>query len=120
MPATRRAVSNWKPTDEPFDVEAELRVGFGGLEEAYVSKVTGRPFEMVRAEAAEEAALFKSLVTTCMSDSFLLHQPCKALQGGFVCDLVEVRLGGSHRHRIHFVELQCRTYPPPDIAFTLG
>ena len=40
-------------------------MGFGGLEEAYVSKVTGRPFESVRAEAVEEAALFKSLVTTC-------------------------------------------------------
>ena len=62
----RRAETGWKPTEEPFDVEAELKVGFGGLEEAYVSKVTGRPFEMVRAEAAEEAALFKSLVTTCM------------------------------------------------------
>lgn len=46
-------------------MEAELRVGFGGLEEAYVSKVSGRPFESVTAEAAEEAALFKSLRTTC-------------------------------------------------------
>lgn len=62
---SRRPVeTTWKPTDQPFDVEAELKVGFGGLEEAYVSKVTGRPFESVRAEAVEEAALFKSLVTT--------------------------------------------------------
>jgi ribosome-associated toxin RatA of RatAB toxin-antitoxin module len=65
-PRRRRVTQrDWTPTDEPFDVEAELRVGFGGLEEAYVSRVRGRPFESVTAEAAEEAALFKSLKTTC-------------------------------------------------------
>jgi hypothetical protein len=37
----------WKPDDQPFDVEAEMSVGFGGLEERYVSRVTGRPFESV-------------------------------------------------------------------------
>lgn len=39
--------TTWKPGPEPFQVHAELAVGFGGLEERYVSKVTGTPFERV-------------------------------------------------------------------------
>ena len=39
--------SEWKPSDQPFDVDAELTVGFGGLEEKYISRVAGRPFETV-------------------------------------------------------------------------
>ena len=44
----RRIVAqDWKPDNQPFEVDAELRVGFDGLEEKYVSKVVGRPFESV-------------------------------------------------------------------------
>lgn len=39
--------TSWKPGPEPFTVHAELAVGFGGLEERYVSKVVGTPFERV-------------------------------------------------------------------------
>lgn len=39
--------SGWKPGREPFSVEAELAVGFGGLSERYVSKVVGEPFVKV-------------------------------------------------------------------------
>ena len=45
---TNRAVDKgWKPDDQPFDVEAEMCVGFGGLDEKFISRVTGRPFESV-------------------------------------------------------------------------
>jgi len=37
----------WKPGEKEFDIEAELKVGFGGLEERYVSRVVGRPFDSV-------------------------------------------------------------------------
>lgn len=37
----------WKPGQDPFEVEAELAVGFGGLEERYISNVVGVPFERV-------------------------------------------------------------------------
>lgn len=43
----RRQAIQWKPDDQPFEVDAELRVGFGGLEERYTSRVVGRPFESV-------------------------------------------------------------------------
>lgn len=42
----RRSV-DWSPDDKPFDLEAELMVGFGGLEEVYTSRVVGKPFESV-------------------------------------------------------------------------
>lgn len=39
---------NWRvPHREPFAVNAELAVGFGGLEERYISQVVGTPFESV-------------------------------------------------------------------------
>jgi coenzyme Q-binding protein COQ10 len=43
----RRIAKDWKPDDKPFEVEAELKVGFGGLEERYISRVSGKPFESV-------------------------------------------------------------------------
>jgi len=43
----RRLAADWKPDNKPFEVEAELKVGFGGLEERYISKVSGKPFESV-------------------------------------------------------------------------
>lgn len=43
----RRVPTDWKPDDKPFEVEAELNVGFGGLDERYISKVSGKPFESV-------------------------------------------------------------------------
>lgn len=81
-----RQTQEWKPDNNPFDLEAELKVGFGGLEETYVSRVLGRPFESVtvglgcgserdrnpegtmadtQATAAKQSPLFKSLKTTC-------------------------------------------------------
>lgn len=54
----------WKPGREPFEVDAELVVGFGGLEERYISRVVGTPFERVSATASKQTPLFKSLVTT--------------------------------------------------------
>lgn len=42
-----RGTRDWKPDDQPFDLDAELTVGFGGLEERYTSRVVGRPFESV-------------------------------------------------------------------------
>ncbi|KAK1923564.1 dehydrase and lipid transport-domain-containing protein [Papiliotrema laurentii] len=60
----RRIPTDWKPNDEPFEVDAELRVGFGGLEERYISRVIGKPFESVTATASEQTPLFNSLVTT--------------------------------------------------------
>ena len=41
----------WRPDDQPFDVEAEMCVGFGGLDERFISRVTGRPFESVTVSA---------------------------------------------------------------------
>ncbi|KAL7409233.1 dehydrase and lipid transport-domain-containing protein [Mrakia frigida] len=49
--------------DQPFDVEAELRIGFMGFSEGYVSKVKGRPFDSVEA-IASSTPLFKTLITT--------------------------------------------------------
>jgi coenzyme Q-binding protein COQ10 len=43
----REVDGGWKPGEKDFDVEAELKVGFGGLEERYVSRVVGKPFESV-------------------------------------------------------------------------
>ncbi|TXT12829.1 hypothetical protein VHUM_01230 [Vanrija humicola] len=56
--------SGWKPGREPFAVEAELAVGFGGLQERYVSKVVGEPFVRVSATASERTPMFKNLETT--------------------------------------------------------
>jgi ribosome-associated toxin RatA of RatAB toxin-antitoxin module len=42
-----RRTQEWSPDDKPFDLEAELVVGFGGLEEKYTSRVMGKPFESV-------------------------------------------------------------------------
>lgn len=42
-----RRTIEWKPDDKPFDLDAELMVGFGGLEEKYTSRVMGKPFESV-------------------------------------------------------------------------
>ncbi len=49
--------TSWKPGPEPFVVDAELAVGFGGLEERYVSKVVGTPFERVSVSATEQRQL---------------------------------------------------------------
>ncbi|ORX37784.1 dehydrase and lipid transport-domain-containing protein [Kockovaella imperatae] len=62
--ARKRVWEEWKPDSEPFDVNAELKVGFGGLEEKYVSRVVGKPFESVTATASEGGPLFKSLTTS--------------------------------------------------------
>ncbi|ORY34844.1 dehydrase and lipid transport-domain-containing protein [Naematelia encephala] len=57
--------TQWRPSlDKPFEVDAELVVGFGGLEERYVSRVVGNPPEVVTATAADQGKLFKSLKTT--------------------------------------------------------
>ncbi|WVQ66112.1 uncharacterized protein L199_004290 [Kwoniella botswanensis] len=58
-----RQWKEWAPGTEPFEVLAELAVGFGGLEERYVSKVKGVPFESVTATASSQTPLFKSLIT---------------------------------------------------------
>lgn len=34
--------------DEPFEIEAELKVGFMSFEESYVSRVSGEPFRSVK------------------------------------------------------------------------
>ncbi|WWC92734.1 uncharacterized protein L201_007693 [Kwoniella dendrophila CBS 6074] len=58
-----RQWKDWSPGIEPFEVLAELSVGFGGLEERYISKVIGIPFESVTATASNKTPLFKSLIT---------------------------------------------------------
>lgn len=82
--------TGWKPGDQPFNVEAEMCVGFGGLEETFISRVAGRPFEsvtvsfttfppsvrsqisyMIQATASDQIPIFKSLVTTCMFPGFV-------------------------------------------------
>jgi len=57
---------NWKsnPGDGPVALEAELKVGFLGLEESYVSRVSCNPYESVEARAATSTPLFKTLITT--------------------------------------------------------
>lgn len=60
----RRQEGKWQSDDRPFDVDAELVVGFGGMEERFISRVEGRPFESVTATAAKKSPMFKSLVTT--------------------------------------------------------
>ncbi|KAI9638985.1 dehydrase and lipid transport-domain-containing protein [Dioszegia hungarica] len=59
------ADSKWSPpaSGKSFEVDAELKVGFGGFDEAYVSRVKGTPYESVSASAGE-ANLFRSLSTT--------------------------------------------------------
>ncbi|CAE6494032.1 unnamed protein product [Rhizoctonia solani] len=51
-------------TDEPYEVEAELKVGFMGMNESYVSLVRCRPWESVQAIATSSTPLFKHLETT--------------------------------------------------------
>ena len=79
---------NWKsnPGDGPVELEAELKVGFLGLEESYVSRVSCNPYESVevrniticrpsmplmtyfcpsqQARAATSTPLFKTLITS--------------------------------------------------------
>ncbi|CAE6435655.1 unnamed protein product [Rhizoctonia solani] len=50
--------------NEPYEVEAELEVGFMGMNESYVSLVRCRPWEMVQAVATSSTPLFKRLETT--------------------------------------------------------
>ncbi|WWC73751.1 uncharacterized protein I206_107723 [Kwoniella pini CBS 10737] len=66
---------NWKPGKEPFEVLAELSVGFGGLEERYISKVVGIPFESVTATASSQTPLFKSLITRWSFQSAFQNSP---------------------------------------------
>ncbi|KAJ1309209.1 hypothetical protein OPQ81_004878 [Rhizoctonia solani] len=51
-------------SDEPYEVEAELEVGFMGMKESYVSLVRCHPWEMVQAVATSSTPLFKHLETT--------------------------------------------------------
>lgn len=51
----RQVLADWKPDDKPFDIDAELKVGFGGLEERYISRVAGRPFESVTVSLSNSA-----------------------------------------------------------------
>jgi len=57
---------NWKSNlgDGPVELEAELKVGFLGLEESYISRVLCNPYESVEARAATSTPLFKTLITT--------------------------------------------------------
>ncbi|KAJ9121637.1 hypothetical protein QFC22_002257 [Naganishia vaughanmartiniae] len=48
---------------EPFDVEAELQVGFGNFSEKYTSRVQGVPFESVTA-TVKDSPLFHNLHST--------------------------------------------------------
>ncbi|KAF8468636.1 dehydrase and lipid transport-domain-containing protein [Gautieria morchelliformis] len=50
--------------DKILKLQAELKVGFMGIEEKYISDVECRPHEMVQAVASPGIPLFKSLVTT--------------------------------------------------------
>lgn len=52
----------WKPGQAPFKVEAELAVGFGGLEERYVSNVVGVPFERVSVSCCVPAGSSRPLL----------------------------------------------------------
>lgn len=53
-----------KDGDPAVNLEAELKVGFLGMDESYISKVECRPFESVQAVAATSTPLFKNLITT--------------------------------------------------------
>jgi len=57
---------NWRsnPGAGPVELEAQLRVGFLGLEESYISRVSCIPYESVEARAATSTPLFKSLITS--------------------------------------------------------
>ncbi|KZP00285.1 hypothetical protein CALVIDRAFT_595658 [Calocera viscosa TUFC12733] len=46
------------------EFEAELEVGFMGINEHFVSRVLCRPFSLVQATATGEVGMFKTLVTT--------------------------------------------------------
>ncbi|QRV88035.1 polyketide cyclase/dehydrase and lipid transport domain-containing protein [Ceratobasidium sp. AG-Ba] len=48
---------------KPYQVEAELSVGFMSVSESYTSIVTFRPYEFVQAVASSSTPLFKSLET---------------------------------------------------------
>ena len=47
---------NWKsnPGDGPVELEAELRVGFLGFEESYISRVKCNPYESVEVRNSTE------------------------------------------------------------------
>lgn len=57
----------WKPGQDPFEVEAELAVGFGGLEERYISNVVGVPFERVSVSPSAPSPLLLPLEATAAS-----------------------------------------------------
>ncbi|KAG8751690.1 hypothetical protein FRC12_012306 [Ceratobasidium sp. 428] len=50
--------------EEAYRVEAELSVGFMGMQESYTSIVSFKPHEQVQAVASSSTPLFKSLQTT--------------------------------------------------------
>ncbi|KDQ15477.1 hypothetical protein BOTBODRAFT_173955 [Botryobasidium botryosum FD-172 SS1] len=62
----------------PYDVEAELKVGFMSFEEGYISRVHCRPYQMVKATASSSTPLFKSLVTTWQFESTSKPAPITA------------------------------------------
>lgn len=96
--------SKWKPPEGgPFEVDAELRVGFGGFEEAYISRVKGVPYERVEASATE-APLFKSLSTTCESYAAFT---CRPHYRPLVATAMSVgRLNGVDQYRVIFSSVQ--------------
>ncbi|KAF8076345.1 dehydrase and lipid transport-domain-containing protein [Lyophyllum atratum] len=63
-PPPRRQPHDIGTIPAPFDMEAELTVGFLSFQERYVSQVTCKPYESVQAVASSSTPLFKSLTTT--------------------------------------------------------
>ncbi|KAJ9106930.1 hypothetical protein QFC20_003939 [Naganishia adeliensis] len=62
-PSTTDATSQLGNSADPFDVKAELQVGFGNFAESYTSRVQGVPFESVKA-TVNDSPLFHNLQST--------------------------------------------------------
>jgi hypothetical protein len=54
----------------PFDVQAELEVGFGAFSERFTSRVEGMPFEMVKVGVKEVGMQRPVILTSVFGRSF--------------------------------------------------
>ena len=87
---------NWKlnPGDGPVVLEAELKIGFLGFEESYISRVLRNPYESVEASIRRCRALDTTTHTVLFSPHNRLARPQP-----LPYSKLSLRRGGSKPHR---------------------
>ncbi len=93
---------NWKsnPGDGPVELEAELRVGFLGFEESYISRVSCNPYESVEVRNSTEYIQYPFVEIRCYYSYFIFAPHNRlALPHPLPYSKLSSQRGGSRLHR---------------------